>query len=109
MIDFYYSPTPNGWKVAIALEEMGLEYTTHLMQLSQGDQFKPEYLAISPNAKMPAIVDHTPLADYGSEPVNVFESGAILLYLGEKTGQFMPANQMPPPTPGNNSTRRGAW
>jgi len=92
MIDFYYSPTPNGWKVAIALEEMGLDYTTHLMQLSQGDQFKPEYLAISPNAKMPAIVDHAPPADYGSAPVNVFESGAILLYLGEKTGQFMPAN-----------------
>jgi GST-like protein len=90
MIDFYFSPTPNGWKVAIALEEMALEYTTHLMQLSKGDQFKPEFLSISPNAKMPAIVDHAPPADFGSEQVNVFESGAILLYLGDKTDQFMP-------------------
>lgn len=94
MIDFYFSPTPNGWKVAIALEEMGLDYTTHLMQLSQGDQFKPEFLAISPNAKMPAIIDHDPPADYGSAPVSVFESGAILLYLGDKTGQFMPTGAL---------------
>ena len=90
MIDFYFSPTPNGWKVAIALEEMGLDYTTHLMQLSQGDQFKPSFLAISPNAKMPAIVDHAPPAAFDAAPVSVFESGAILLYLGDKTGQFMP-------------------
>ena len=90
MIDFYFSPTPNGWKVAIALEEMGLQYETHLMQLSQGDQFKPDFLKISPNAKMPAIVDHDPPAAFGGEPVSVFESGAILLYLGDKTGQFMP-------------------
>lgn len=94
MIEFYYAATPNGWKVAIALEEMALDYTTHLMQLSQGDQFKPEFLAISPNAKMPAIVDHTPPAEYGSEPVSVFESGAILLYLGEKIDQFMPATAL---------------
>ncbi len=90
MIDFYFSPTPNGWKVAIALEEMGLDYTTHLMQLSQGDQFKPAFLAISPNAKMPAIIDHAPPTVFGEAPVPVFESGAILLYLGDKTGQFMP-------------------
>jgi GSH-dependent disulfide-bond oxidoreductase len=94
MIDFYFSPTPNGWKVAIALEEMALDYTTHLMQLSQGDQFKPEYLGISPNAKMPAIVDQSPPAEFGSEPVSVFESGAILLYLGDKTGQFMPSGAL---------------
>ena len=94
MIDFYFAATPNGWKVAIALEEMGLEYTTRLMQLSKGDQFEPAFLAISPNAKMPAIVDHSPPADFGAEPVSVFESGAILLYLGDKTGQFMPAGPL---------------
>ncbi len=86
MIDFYYAPTPNGWKVAILLEELGLDYTTHLMKLSEGDQFKPAFLAISPNAKMPAIVDH----DVAGAPVSVFESGAILLYLADKTGKFLP-------------------
>jgi len=91
MIDFYYAPTPNGWKVAIALEEMALDYKTHLMQLSEGDQFTSAYLEISPNAKMPAIVDRDPPEAYGGEPVSVFESGAILLYLGDKTGRFMPA------------------
>ncbi|NNE24452.1 MAG: thiol:disulfide oxidoreductase [Rhizobiales bacterium] len=90
MIDFYYAPTPNGWKVAIMLEECGVEYNTVLMQLSAGDQFKPEFLAISPNAKMPAIVDH----DVEGDPVSVFESGAILYYLAQKTGQFMPENQL---------------
>mgnify|MGYP003700690269 FL=1 len=86
MIDFYYAPTPNGWKVAILLEELGLDYTTHLMKLSEGDQFEPAFLAISPNAKMPAIVDH----DVAGAPVSVFESGAILLYLADKTGKFLP-------------------
>ncbi len=86
MIDFYYSPTPNGWKVAIMLEECGLDYRTHLLRLGEGDQFKEEYLKIGPNAKMPAIVDN----DTGGDPVSVFESGAILFYLAEKTGQFMP-------------------
>ena len=85
MLDFYFSATPNGWKVAIMLQECGLEYRTVLMDLGQGDQFAPEFLAISPNAKMPAIVDH----DVEGEPVSVFESGAILYYLAEKTGQFM--------------------
>ena len=75
-----------GWKVAIMLEECGLEYNTVLMRLSEGDQFKPEFLAISPNAKMPAILDH----DVDGEPVSVFESGAILLYLAEKTGRYAP-------------------
>lgn len=83
MIDFYYAPTPNGWKVAILLEELGVEYTTHLMQLGAGDQFKPEFLAISPNAKMPAILDR-------ETGTSVFESGAILWYLAEKSGQFLP-------------------
>ena len=86
MIDFYYAPTPNGWKVAIMLEECELEYETHLLRLGQGDQFADDYLKISPNAKMPAIVDH----DVEGEPVSVFESGAILFYLAEKTGKFMP-------------------
>ncbi len=88
MIDFYYAPTPNGWKVAIMLEECGLDYRTHLMRLAKGDQFTPEFLAISPNAKIPAIVDH----DVEGEPVSVFESGAILLYLAEKAGRFMPTD-----------------
>lgn len=86
MIDFYYAPTPNGWKVAIILEELGVDYTTHLLKLSEGDQFKPGFLAISPNAKMPAIVDH----DVEGDPVSVFESGAIMLYLADKTGKFLP-------------------
>ena len=86
MIDFYYAPTPNGWKVAILLEEFGLDYTTHLLKLSEGDQFEPGFLAISPNAKMPAIVDR----DVEGEAISVFESGAILLYLADKTGQFLP-------------------
>jgi len=90
MIDFYYAPTPNGWKVAIMLGECGLEYRTILMRLGQGDQFSPEFLKISPNAKMPAIVDH----DTGGDPVSVFESGAILFYLAEKAGRFMPDGPM---------------
>lgn len=88
MIDLYYWPTPNGWKISIALEEMGLEYTTHAVNIGAGDQFKPEFLAFSPNNRMPAIIDHAPAG--GGAPVSVFESGAILLYLAEKTGQFMP-------------------
>ena len=90
MIDFYYAPTPNGWKIAIMLEECGLAYNTNLLRLSKGDQFAPDYLAISPNAKMPAIVDH----DVDGEPVSVFESGAILVYLAEKTGRFMPTDAL---------------
>ncbi|HKK36949.1 MAG TPA: glutathione binding-like protein [Paracoccaceae bacterium] len=90
MIDFHYAPTPNGWKVGIMLEECGLDYETHLVRLAEGDQFRPEFMAISPNAKMPAILDRDPPAAYGPEPVPVFESGAILLYLAEKTGRFAP-------------------
>ncbi len=90
MIDFYYAPTPNGWKAAIMLEEAGLDYRPILMRLSEGDQFAPGFLEISPNAKMPAIVDHAPDAAWGDTPVPVFESGAILLYLADKVCQFAP-------------------
>ena len=91
MIDLYFAPTPNGWKAAIMLEEAGLDYRAILMRLSEGDQFTPGFLAISPNAKMPAIVDHAPDTGWGDAPVTVFESAAILLYLADKTGQFAPA------------------
>ena len=86
MIDLYYWPTPNGWKVSIMLEETGLAYTLRPVNIGAGDQFKPDFLAISPNARMPAIVDH----DAPDGPLPVFESGAILLHLAEKSGRFMP-------------------
>ena len=86
MIDLYYWPTPNGWKVSIMLEECGLEYRVIPINIGQGDQFNPEFLAISPNNRMPAIIDH----DVEGQPIAVFESGAILTYLAEKTGRFMP-------------------
>ena len=89
MIDFYYWPTPNGWKVAIMLEECGLQYRMIPVNIGRGDQFKPEFLAISPNNRMPAIVDH----DTDGEPVPVFESGAILIHLAERTGRFMPQSK----------------
>ena len=88
MIDLHYWPTPNGWKVSITLEELELPYQTIPVNISQGDQFSPSFLAISENAKMPAIVDH----DVAGDPVSIFESGAILFYLAEKTGRLMPAN-----------------
>lgn len=88
MIDLYYWTTPNGHKITLFLEEAGVPYTIHPVNLSRGDQFKPEFLAISPNNRIPAIVDQDP-AD-GGAPVPVFESGAILLYLAEKTGKFLP-------------------
>ena len=87
MIDLHYWPTPNGHKITLFLEEAGLDYRVHPVNIGKGDQFRPEYLAFSPNNKMPAIVDHAP-AD-GGEPQTVFESGAILLYLAEKSGQFL--------------------
>jgi GSH-dependent disulfide-bond oxidoreductase len=90
MIDLHYWPTPNGWKVSIALEEMGLPYTNFPLNIGAGDQFTPEFLAISPNNRMPAIVDHDPPG--GGAPVSVFETGAILLYLAEKSGQFLPSD-----------------
>lgn len=88
MIDLYYWPTPNGWKITIMLEETGVPYTIKPVNIGRGEQFNPEFLAISPNNRMPAIVDHDPPG--GGAPISVFESGAILLYLGEKTGQFLP-------------------
>ena len=93
MIDLHYWPTPNGHKITLMLEELvdaghALEYTVKPVNIGRGDQFKPEYLAISPNNKMPSIVDHAP-AD-GGEAISVFESGAILQYLAEKTGLFLP-------------------
>ncbi|EGS7959861.1 glutathione S-transferase [Vibrio cholerae] len=84
MIDFYTAATPNGYKIAIALEEMGLEYTTHALNLSNNDQKQPAFTAINPNGRIPAIVDRD------NEDFAVFESGAILLYLAEKTGKFLP-------------------
>ena len=90
MIDLYYAPTPNGWKITIMLEECSLPYRIIPVNLGKGDQFKPEFLAISPNNRMPVIVD-----DDGPQgaKISVFESGAILLYLGEKTGKFLPSHQ----------------
>jgi GSH-dependent disulfide-bond oxidoreductase len=88
MIDLHYWPTPNGHKVTIALEEMGLEYQIFRVNIGAGDQFKPEFLKIAPNNRMPAIVDHKP-AD-GGKSIDIFESGAILQYLAEKTGRFLP-------------------
>ena len=85
-IELHYWPTPNGWKVSIALEEMGLPYEMIPVDIGRGEQFKPDFLRISPNNRMPAIVDPEP-AD-GGEPIGVFESGACLIYLGNKTGRF---------------------
>ena len=87
MIELHYWPTPNGHKIALFLEEAGLDYAIHPVNIGKGEQFAPEFLAFSPNNRMPAIVDRAP-AD-GGEPVTVFESGAILLYLADKTGRFI--------------------
>ena len=87
MIDLYYAPTPNGWKISIMLEEAELEYNVIPVNLGAGDQFKPEFLEISPNNRMPVIVDSD---GPGGERISVFESGAILMYLGEKSGKFFP-------------------
>ncbi|MGO4704295.1 glutathione S-transferase N-terminal domain-containing protein [Microvirga sp. 2MCAF38] len=89
-IDLYYWPTPNGWKISIMLEECGLPYAVHLVNIGKGDQFAPEFLAVSPNNKMPAIVDPD---GPGGKPLSVFESGAILQYLGRKTGKFYPQDE----------------
>ena len=90
MIDLHYWPTPNGWKISIMLEECGLPYRMLPVNIGKGEQFSPEFLAISPNNRMPAIVDHAPAA--GDAPLAMFESGAILIYLAEKTGFFLPTN-----------------
>jgi GST-like protein len=88
MIQLYYWPTPNGHKITMYLEEAGLDYTIHPVDISAGEQFKPEYLRLSPNNRMPSIIDPEPSG--GGEPVSVFESGAILVYLAEKTGKLIP-------------------
>ena len=88
MINLYYWPTPNGWKVSIMLEEAGIPYDVKYVNIGAGDQFKPDFLKISPNNRMPAIVDHEPMG--GGAPISIFESGAILEYLADKTGKFMP-------------------
>jgi len=87
MIDLYFAPTPNGWKITIMLEECALPYRVVPVNLGKGDQFKPDFLRISPNNRMPAIVDD----EAPGGPISIFESGAILVYLAEKTGRFMPA------------------
>ena len=87
MIELYYWPTPNGHKITIFLEEANLDYRIVPVDISAGDQFKPEFLRFSPNNRMPAIVDMNP--SDGGEPISIFESGAILLYLAEKTGSFL--------------------
>jgi len=85
MLDLYTAPTPNGWKVSMALEEMELEYTPHLIDLGKGDQRSPEFLSLNPNGRIPALIDRETGA-------RIFESGAILLYLGEKSGKLLPAD-----------------
>jgi GST-like protein len=89
-IALYYWPTPNGWKISIMLEECGLPYVIKRINIGKGEQFAPDFLAIAPNNRIPAIVDPD---GPGGEPISVFESGAILQYLGRKTGQFYPTNE----------------
>ena len=88
MIELYFAPTPNGHKVSVALEELGLPYEIHRINIGEGDQFKPEFLAFSPNNRIPAIIDRD---GFDGEQISVFESGAILIYLAEKTGKLLPA------------------
>jgi len=90
MIELYFAPTPNGWKISVMLEECGLPYRVFPVRITRGEQFRPEFLKLSPNGRIPAMVDRNP-AD-GGEPVSMFESGAILRYLTEKTGRFYPAD-----------------
>lgn len=88
MIEVYFAATPNGQKVTIALEELDLPYELHRINIGEGDQFKPEFLAFSPNNRIPAIIDRD---GFDGQPTSVFESGAILMYLAEKTGKLLPA------------------
>lgn len=89
-IELYYWPTPNGWKISILLEELGVPYDVKLINIGAGDQFEPDFLAISPNNKMPAIVDPD---GPGGAPISVFESGAIMLYLARKFDRFLPRDE----------------
>src|SRR5947199_10392901 len=88
MIDLHYAPTPNGWKISIMLEELGLPYQVIPVNIRAGEQFRPEFLAISSNNRIPAIVDHAP--PDGGGPFSVLETGAILIYLGANNGHFLP-------------------
>jgi GST-like protein len=88
MLDLYFWPTPNGKKVTILLEELGLEYNIVPVNIQKGDQFKPEFLKLNPNHRMPALVDHEPKG--GGAPIGIFESGTIMMYLAEKEGRFWP-------------------
>src|SRR4029077_4489511 len=90
MIDLHYWTTPNGHKITMFLEETGLSYRIFPVNIGKGDQFKPEFLAIAPNNRIPAMVDHEPKG--GGKPISIFESGAMLLYLAEKIGKFLPAD-----------------
>lgn len=90
MIDLYTAPTPNGWKITIMLEEAGIPYNLQWVNIGKGEQFAEDFLAISPNNKIPAIVDREP--GDGGDSISVFETGAILVYLAEKSGQFLPAD-----------------
>jgi GST-like protein len=90
MLDVYYWPTPNGYKVTMFLEEAGIEHNIVPVNINTGAQFDPEFLKVSPNNRMPALVDHAPRE--GKKPISVFESGAILLYLGEKHARFIPTS-----------------
>ncbi|MCB8836064.1 glutathione S-transferase N-terminal domain-containing protein [Aurantimonas sp. VKM B-3413] len=89
-IELHYWPTPNGWKISIMLEELGVPYDVHFVNIGAGDQFRPDFLKIAPNNRMPAIVDPE---GPGGEPISVFESGAILQYLGRKFGRFYPSDE----------------
>ena len=89
-IELYYWPTPNGWKISIMLEELGVPYDLKLINIGKGDQFAPDFLKIAPNNRMPAIIDPE---GPGGEPVSVFESGAILQYLGRKFGKYYPSDE----------------
>jgi hypothetical protein len=106
MIDLHYAPTPNGWKISIMLEELGLPYTVVSVNIRAGEQFKPEFLAISPNNRIPAIVDHAP-AD-GGGPFSVFETAAILIFRGVPTGprEARPDDRLRR-EPGIHTPRRG--
>ncbi len=94
MIDLYYWPTPNGWKISIALEELGLPYTVQPVNIGRGAQFEPGFLAISPNNRIPALVDHSPPGGGapGGAPFSSFETGAMLVYLAEKAGRLLPTD-----------------
>lgn len=95
-IELYYWPTPNGWKISIMLEELGVPYTVKYVNIGKGEQFEPSFLRIAPNNRMPAIIDpEGPKSDgkWGGEPISIFESGAILQYLGRKFGKLYPADE----------------